>query len=90
VNQALIEDNLMLFDTLPDGLLQSVGRAIGLLQPKGTVILSQSPGQVILNNNTIVGAREIGSEVIEQGSRIHQTRGDAGLPPYPALPGPLR
>lgn len=85
-NEALIEDNLMVFDTLPTGLVQSLGQAIGLMPPKGTVILSESPGRVVLRNNTIVGARDIGSGVDEQGNRTYQTRSDAGLPPYPALP----
>jgi hypothetical protein len=86
VNETLIEDNLMVFDTLPVGLVQSLGQAMGLMPPKGMAILSESPGQVILRNNTIVGAREIGGGVVEQGNRTYQTRRDAGLPPYPALP----
>jgi hypothetical protein len=90
VNDALIEDNLVLFDTLPVGLVQSLGQALGLMPSKGTVIRSESLGRVILRNNTIVGAREIGSGVVEQGNRIYRTRRDAGLPPYPALPDPPR
>jgi hypothetical protein len=86
VNEALIEDNLVVFDTLPAGLVQSVGQALGLVRPKGTVILSQSPGQVVVRNNIIVGAREIGSGVVEQGNRTYRTRRKAGLPPYPAVP----
>jgi hypothetical protein len=86
VNEALIEDNLLVFDSHPAGLVQSVGQALGLVPPKGTVILSQSPGQVVLRNNTIVGAREIGSGVLEQGNRTYRTRRDAGLPAYPAVP----
>jgi hypothetical protein len=90
VNDALIEDNLVLFDTLPVGLVQSLGQALGLMPPKGTLVVSESPGPVLLRNNTIVGAREIGSGVVEQRNRIYRTRRDAGLPPYPALPDPLR
>jgi hypothetical protein len=86
VNEVLIEDNLLVFDTYPAGLVQSVARALGLVPAKGTVILSQSPGQVVVRNNTIIGAREIGSGVIEQGNRTYRTRRDAGLPPYPAVP----
>jgi hypothetical protein len=90
VNEALIEHNLMLFDTLSVGLVQRLGQALGLMPPKGTLVVSESPGRVILRNNTIVGAREIGSGVVEQGNRIYPTRRDAGLPPYPALPDSLR
>jgi Right handed beta helix region len=90
LNEALIEHNLVLFDTLPVGLVQSLGQALGLMPPKGTVIRSDAPGHTILRNNTIVGAREIGSGVLEQDNRIYRTRADAGLPPYPALPDPLR
>ena len=85
-NEALIEHNLMIFDTLPVGLVQSLGQALGLMPPKGTVIRSESPGEVILRNNIIVGARELGSDLIEQDNRIYQSRREADLSPYPALP----
>jgi hypothetical protein len=90
VNEALIEDNLVIFDTLPVGLVQSLGQALGLMPPKGTVLRSESPREAILRNNIIVGAREIGSGAIQQDNRIHQSRREAGLPPYPALPDPPR
>ena len=90
VNQTLIEGNLVIFDTLPVGLLQSFAQALGLMPPKGTVLVSESPGRVILRNNTIVGAREIGSGATEQDNRMYRSRGDAGLPPYPALPAAAR
>jgi hypothetical protein len=86
VNETLIEDNLFVFDTHPAGLVQSVGQALGLVPPAGTVILSQSPGQVVVRNNTFVSAREIGSGVLDQGNRVYRTRREAGLPPYPAVP----
>lgn len=83
----MIERNLFVFDTLPEGLLQDLARAVGLLPAKGIVIRSRSPGPVILQNNTIVGAREVAQgDVIERGNRRHRSRSDAGLPPYPALP----
>jgi len=91
VNEALIENNLFVFDTLPEGLLQDLAQAVGLLPAKGTVIRSRSPGRVILQSNTIVGARDVAAgEVIERGNRMHRSRSDAGLPPYPALPEAVR
>ena len=87
VNETLIEGNLFVFDTLPEGLLQDLAQAVGLLPAKGTVIRSRSPGQVILESNTIVGARDIADGVvIERDNRVHRSRSEAGLPPYPALP----
>ena len=86
VSETLIEGNLLIFDTLPTGTLQSVWRALGLMPPKGVAVLSKSPGRVVLRNNIIVGAREIGHGIIEQGNRSYQSRQEAGLPPYPALP----
>jgi hypothetical protein len=86
VNETLIEDNLVIFDTLPVGLVSRLGQALRLMPPKGTVIASDSPGQVILRNNTIVGAREIGSGVIEHDNRMLRSRRAAGLPPYPVIP----
>jgi hypothetical protein len=91
VNQTLIENNLILFDTRPQGLIQDLARAVGLLPPKGVVLASKSPGQVILQGNTIVGASGIGSAaVIERDNRHYETRRAAGLRPYPALPEAVR
>jgi hypothetical protein len=87
VNEAVIEGNLVVFDTLPEGLLQDLAQAMGLLPAKGIVIHSQSPAPVIVQDNTIVGAREIADgDMIERGNRRYRSRSDAGLPPYPALP----
>jgi hypothetical protein len=90
VNEALIEGNLILFDTLPQGLIQDLARTVGLLPPKGVVMASRSPGRVTLQGNTIVGARGIGADVIERDNRIYTSRRAAGLPPYPALPEAAR
>jgi hypothetical protein len=86
-NETLIENNLLVFDTRPEGLVHDLALDVGLLPAKGTVILSSSPGEVILLGNTIVGARAIGSDdVIDRDNRIYETRRAAGLPAYPALP----
>jgi hypothetical protein len=85
-NETLIEGNLIVFDTLPRGLIQELARTVGLLPPKGTVIASESPGRVVLRNNVIVGALAIGGGVIEEDNRTYRSRRAAGLPPYPALP----
>jgi hypothetical protein len=86
VNETLVENNLFVFDTVPQGLIPDLARAVGLLPAKGSVIHSKSPGQVILQDNTIVGAHEIGADVLERGNRRFRNRDEAGLPPYPALP----
>ncbi len=86
VNETLIEGNLLLFDTLPTGMVQSLGQALGLMPARGTVILSKSPGPVVLRDNMIVGAREIGEGVIEEGNRIYREQTAGRPPPYPALP----
>jgi hypothetical protein len=87
LNETLIENNLLVFDTRPEGLVHDLARAVGLLPAKGTVILSKSPGEVILQGNTIVGASAIGSDnVIDRDNRIYRSRRDAGLPPYPEIP----
>jgi hypothetical protein len=84
VNQTVIEDNLFVFDTVPEGWLQDLARAVGLLPARGVVIASKSPGDVILRNNTIVGARELGDGAIDRGNRLFSTRRAANLRPYPA------
>jgi hypothetical protein len=90
MNRTLIEGNLVIFDTLPVGLVQSIAQALGLMPPKGTVLVSESPGPLILRNNTIVGARDIGRGATEQDNRVYRSRSDAGLPPYPALTAAAR
>ena len=86
VNRTLIEDNLFVFDTVPEGWLQNLARAVGLLPARGVVIASKSPGDVLLRDNTIVGARELGDGVIGRDNRFFSTRREAALPPYPAVP----
>jgi hypothetical protein len=90
VNHTLIESNLAIFDTLPVGVVQRLAQALGLMPPKGTVLTSESPGQVILRSNTIVAARAIGGRATEQDNQMYQSRGDAGLAPYPAVPAAAR
>ena len=80
VNQTLIEGNLVIFDTLPVGLVQNLAQVLGLMPPKGTVLVSESPGPVILRNNTIVGARDIGSGVPEQDNRMYRSRAMPACP----------
>jgi hypothetical protein len=89
-NQTLIESNLVIFDTVPVGWVQSLAQALGLMPPKGTVLVSESPGRAILRNNTIVAARDLGGGATEQANRTYESRADAGLPPYPALPAAAR
>jgi hypothetical protein len=72
------------------GLVQSLAQALGLMPPRGTVLVSESPGRVILRNNTIVAARDLGGAAAEQDDRMYESRADAGLPPYPALPAAAR
>ena len=86
VNETLIEDNLFLFDTVPEGVIQSIARAVGLLPAKGIVLVSKSPGPVVIRNNTIVGAQAIGDGPVTHGNQLFADRRAADLPPYPALP----
>jgi hypothetical protein len=90
VNRTVVEGNLLLFDTVPTGIVQTWAQALGLLPAKGVVIRSESPAPVVLRNNTIVGARTFGDGVAEQGNRLYRSRREAGLPPYPALPAAPR
>jgi len=86
-NATLIENNLIVFDTRPEGLIQDLARTVGLLPARGVVIASQSPGAVVLQDNTIVGAREIGGgDLNDRDNRTYESRRAAGLSPYPAVP----
>ena len=79
-NETLIEGNLLLFDTIPTGMVQSLGQALGLMPAKGTVVLSKSPGSVVLRDNMIVGAREIGQRR-DRGGQSDLSKAD-GRPAY--------
>jgi hypothetical protein len=85
-NETVIEDNLIIFDTVPEGWIQDLARTVGLLPAKGVVVAGESPGEVVLRDNVIVGASTLGDGVIEEGNRLFTDRRAAGLPPYPALP----
>ena len=86
-NETLIENNLIVFDTRPEGLIHDLARTVGLLPARGIVIASESPGAVILQDNTIVGAREIGGgDLIDRDNRTYESRRAAGLPAHPAVP----
>jgi Right handed beta helix region len=89
-SETLIENNLLVFDTLPQGLIQDLAQAVGLLPARGIVVRSESPGRTILRGNTIVGARDVGGDVIERDNPMYRSRRDADLPPYPAIPEPMR
>jgi hypothetical protein len=86
-NATLIENNLIVFDTRPEGLIQDLARMVGLLPARGIVIASESPGAVVLQDNTIVGAHEIGGgDPDDRDNRTYESRRTAGLPPYPVVP----
>jgi hypothetical protein len=90
VIDTLIEGNLVLFDTVPAGLIQDLARMVGLLPAKGVVVASDSTGEVRLRNNVIVGAQALGAGVSDESNRLFSDRRAAGLQAYPAIPEPAR
>jgi len=84
-NTAIIEGNLIVFDAQAPGLAQAVDDIIDVVPAKGQVILSQPPATVILRENVIVGAREIGVDTAEGANRMFKSRRAAGLPAYPEV-----
>lgn len=52
----------------------------------GRVISSESPGDITLRGNTIVGTKRIGAPAEASANRFFDDREAAGLSPYPALP----
>ena len=53
--------------------------------PGGAVLRSESPGEIIFRNNTVVGTRSIGTAIVGNGNRFFKDRLSGGLPPYPEL-----
>jgi hypothetical protein len=84
-NTAIIEENLIVFDTQAPGLTQALDDIIDVVPAKGQVILSQPPATVILRDNVIVGALEVGVETAEGANRMFKSRRAAGLPAYPEV-----
>ena len=85
-NSTVIEDNIFIFDLDSSQWLDALKDFAGISPIKGMVVLSRSPAEVLLRNNLIVGAKEIGDGVTEEGNRIYPSRWAAELPAYPWLP----
>ena len=86
VNKTIIENNIIIFDLDRPKWIDFISDVFDIAPPRGKVIYSKSPGEVVLRNNTIVGARTIGDGVIQEENRLFRTRRSAGLPDYPELP----
>jgi parallel beta helix pectate lyase-like protein len=82
-NKAILERNLIIFDPPQSQLAELLNSVVDVLPRRGTVVLSQSPGEVVLRNNVIVGAKEIGVPEPENADRSFRTRKAANLPAYP-------
>jgi hypothetical protein len=74
---------LVIFDPPQSQLAELLNSVVDVLPRRGTVVLSQSPGEVVLRNNVIVGAKEIGVPEPENADRSFRTRKAANLPAYP-------
>ena len=68
------------------GLVAELLSSIADVTPKrGTVVLSRSPGEVVLRNNMVIGAKELGVPAPEDANVSFRTREAAGLPAYPEV-----
>ena len=55
-------------------------------RPEGQVLRSESPGEIVFHNNTVIGASSIGAEVTQRDNDFFENRESAGIAAYPALP----
>jgi len=85
-NSASIEANLFVFDFESPWIDRMVDKITRSPRLKGRVILSRSSGAVVLTDNIIVGAKEIGIAGAEDRNLRYGSRSEAGLQDYPALP----
>jgi len=83
VNRTLIEQNLIIFDPPQSQLAELLSSVADVTRKRGTVVLSRSPGEVVLRNNAIIGAKELGVAAPEGANLSFRTRRAAGLPSYP-------
>ncbi len=84
-NRTLIEENLIIFDPPPSQLAELLSSVVDVMPIRGTVVLSRSPGEVVLRNNVIIGAKELGVPAPEDANVSFRTRKAAGLPAYPEV-----
>jgi hypothetical protein len=84
-SRTVIEGNLIVFDTMESQLSELLSSIVDLSAKRGRVVLSNPSIEVILRQNTIVGAKELGSDVPEDANTAFPTRKAAGLPPYPEV-----
>ncbi len=84
-NKVIIEQNLILFDPPQSELARLLSAVVDLEPARGTLVLSRSPGEVLLRDNVIVGAKELGVPAPENANTQFNTRKAAGLPAYPEV-----
>lgn len=84
-NRVLIEENLIIFDPPPSQLAELLSSIADVTPIRGTVVLSRSPGEVVLRNNMVIGANELGVPAPEDANVSFRTRKAAGLPAYPEV-----
>jgi nitrous oxidase accessory protein NosD len=82
-NRTTIEKNLIIFDPPQSQLAELLNSVVDVVPNRGAVLFSQSPDEVVLRNNVIVGAKEIGVPEPANANRNFRTRKAANLPAYP-------
>ena len=85
-NFTLIEKNLFIFDIKMPWIGRVLDDLFQLGALRGRLLLSRSPGSTQLENNIIVGAKEIGIQTTERSNRSYRNRAEAKLPDYPQIP----
>ena len=85
-NETLIEHNLLVFDTRPEGLIQDLARTVGLL-PAGDGDRQPVPGRGHpAGQHDRRRPRDRRRDVNDRDNRTYESRRAAGLSPYPAVP----
>jgi hypothetical protein len=84
-NRTLIEENLIIFDPPQSQLAKQLSSILDVMPKRGKVVLSKSPGEVVLRKNMIIGAKELGVPAPDNANVSYRARKAAALPAYPEV-----
>lgn len=85
---AIVENNVLLFDKDLPKIVRIIDGMAGIVSRPETAVANRMKGEVVIRNNTVVGAGklETGEETTKLDNVLHRSRRQAGLPDAPALP----
>lgn len=85
---AIVTNNVLVFDRDLPRIVRYIDEIVDIASRPGTAVANKMKGEVVVKNNTIVGAGrvETGEETTKIQNVLHRNRRQAGVPNPPLLP----